>query len=151
MHLSSAHFYTKGDGGVAVLEDEKPFYFTIHGVVGSGNLVCSPEDFSLFIRALYKGKLLSQKMHEIIFTPFLSQYGGGILVEKEMVWHAGIINGTTTYAAYYPQKDITLMVSARTGRMQPLAHAIHQLIVGKKEPLPVLDLKGDRVLFIPTE
>ncbi|GAA4359855.1 serine hydrolase domain-containing protein [Kangiella marina] len=83
----------------------------------AGALVSTAEDLKTFIRGLFQGKLIQQASLEQMIA-LSNGFGSGIfsttyqLGDKKLqgYWHNGGIESFISHLAYYPEKDITVVV-----------------------------------------
>ncbi|MFN5475430.1 MAG: serine hydrolase domain-containing protein [Sphingobacteriales bacterium] len=82
----------------------------------AGSIISTPEDLSIWIKALYEHKVLSAEETRKMLTPenpLTKNYAYGIesdsLLQHPRIWHNGGIHGFSSYLAYYPQEDMTIV------------------------------------------
>ncbi len=94
-------------------------YISVDGLLGAGSLYSSLEDLSLWDRALFSGKIISQSSLARMTTPNSNNYGYGLFIDtlqsQLRYWHNGNIPGFTSYNAYYPGPDLTVCVLSNNG------------------------------------
>ena len=95
-------------------------YFSMTWGYAGGALLSTIDDLWIWTRALYSGKVVSQKYFQLMTTPTkyaggkIQNYGYGFwlnpLFGEKAVYHNGGIFGFLTYVLYLPQKDIFVTV-----------------------------------------
>jgi CubicO group peptidase (beta-lactamase class C family) len=88
-------------------------------IFAAGALYSTIGDLLLWDKALFRGKLLSQKSREMMFTPFLANYGFGVGItkffvpdlHKEMhfIFHQGAINGFRSIMTHVVNEDMLII------------------------------------------
>ena len=77
----------------------------------SGGIISTPEDLTLFIRSLFKGKLVSPASFELMKT-LKDTYGMALIRfpfgERKFFGHNGKIEGFESTMGYYQQDDMTI-------------------------------------------
>lgn len=76
---------------------------------GAGGIQSTPDDLTLFIKALFDGKIISKTSLDQM-TQLDNGYGRGILIypfaERNFLGHNGGIEGFTSALGYYPKDDV---------------------------------------------
>jgi len=84
----------------------------------AGGIISSLDDLSVWSRALYKGKLISDSLLEQQMpvlnpptenNPYYSGYGMGIKQSDKWIGHNGAISGYVCYMFYYPEGDVSVV------------------------------------------
>jgi CubicO group peptidase (beta-lactamase class C family) len=87
-------------------------------------LYSTVDDLYLWDRALYTGKLLSQKTLAEMMKPRRGDYGYGVFVEERFnlrrVSHAGELTGFNSYIARYPAQKAVIIVLSNYAGTNPL-------------------------------
>lgn len=81
----------------------------------AGALYSTTADLLRWNQALYGGKVLSAASLKKMTTPFMNNYGFGIVIlagTRTRYWHNGGINGFNSFLAYYPESRVTVVVLA---------------------------------------
>jgi len=94
-------------------------YISMEGPYSAGAMVSTTEDLYLWTKALMNNQVLSAASTQKMTTPYLSNYGYGILIDSlkthKRIWHNGGIPGFSAHLAYYPADDICVVVISNTG------------------------------------
>jgi len=84
----------------------------------AGGIISSMDDLSVWSRALYKGTLISDSLHEQQMpvlnpptenNPYYSGYGMGIKQSDKWIGHNGAISGYVCFMFYYPEGDVSVV------------------------------------------
>jgi hypothetical protein len=82
----------------------------MEGPYSAGSMFSTPEDLVTWTKALHEKKILSPGLTEKMMTPYLGNYGYGLLIDSlkthKRIWHNGGIPGFSTHLAYYPADDV---------------------------------------------
>lgn len=85
-------------------------FISMEGPYSAGAMFSTPEDLVSWTKALHEKKILSPGLTEKMMTPYLGNYGYGLLIDSlkshKRVWHNGGIPGFSTHLAYYPADDV---------------------------------------------
>lgn len=114
----------------------------------AGSLYSTVEDLYLWDQALYTEKLLSAKMKELLFTPYMANYGYGWGIRRiklpdmeekpTSISHGGGINGFSTWIErLVDERHLVVLLNntpgASLGRM---SHSVIRILYGKPYDLP---------------
>ena len=93
----------------------------------AGALYSTTEDLLRWEQGLFGGKLLSPASLEKMTTPYKNSYAFGLMVQttdgRNVVRHAGGIEGFNTFLAYYPDDKLTVAVLSNINGPAPGAIA----------------------------
>lgn len=94
-------------------EDERETNMSVP--LGAGAIVSNPKDLTVFMRALFQGKIISEKsLEKMIDTK--DDFGLGIfkyqLGEQIAYGHSGGIDGFVSFAAYFPKEDACIAMTS---------------------------------------
>lgn len=103
------HGYSRDDNG-----EIHPIDYDDHGAYAAGGLRATIGDFFRWSRASLQARLFSPAMRDRMVTPEAGNYGFGWQVRSflgERIYnHTGGIDGFSTHIAYYPDRDLTVIV-----------------------------------------
>ena len=114
----------------------------------AGSMYSTVEDLYIWDQALYSDKLVSPKYKALIFTPFLSNYAYGWVVNKlspgrstdaiPAISHGGGINGfnTTIVRLVDDRHLIVLLNNAGGAKLDEMSRNIAAILYGKPYDLP---------------
>lgn len=108
-------------------------YINMEVAQAAGALYSTTHDLLRWTRALFGGRVLSPAALTMMTTPGLGHYGMGVVVRdvngRQLIEHAGSIEGFNAHLAYYPQSEITVVVLANVNGNSPteLAAALGEL------------------------
>jgi CubicO group peptidase (beta-lactamase class C family) len=114
----------------------------------AGSLYSTVEDLYMWDQALYTEKLLSAKMKELLFTPYIQGYGYGWGIrEKSLpdseekltsISHGGGINGFNTWIERITEGKhlIVLLNNTPRARLEQMSDAIIRILYDKPYDLP---------------
>lgn len=114
------------------------------------------EDLGRWLSALHRGAILRKGALNRMLTPYPgTSYGYGLTIGRRygqrFYGHDGMVNGFYSYAAYYPdaQLSITFASNIRSGVGMMLTHHIPAMVFGADYPTPVIRqlVKTDPTLF----
>ena len=98
---------------------------------GSGLVYSTTSDMYRWDQALMHGTLVSQKMLNEAFTPYIasqyagSSYGYGWFIAQDagqkLIWHDGKIPGFRTYNGFYPGNGYTLVILSNLATVDEIA------------------------------
>lgn len=92
---------------------------SMEGPFSAGAMFSTPEDLVIWTKALHENKVLSAATTTKMMTPYMGNYGYGLLIDSlkthKRVWHNGGIPGFTSYLAYYPAEDISVVTISNNG------------------------------------
>ncbi|HVT40511.1 MAG TPA: serine hydrolase [Gemmatimonadaceae bacterium] len=103
----------------------------------AGSLHSTVEDLYTFTQALLDGRLVSAKSLRAMTTPYLNDYGYGMMLRQEFgrpyVGHSGVIEGFTSFMARYPAEDLTIVVLSNLGDAPSvkIAHDLAAIVFGQ--------------------
>lgn len=100
---------------------------------GAGAIYSTTTDLLKWDRALFTGKLLNARSLALIQTPsvraesklypFVSSYSQGWMLgqfkNRKVIWHGGTLPGFFTSNAYFPEGDITVVLSSNLFNFNP--------------------------------
>jgi hypothetical protein len=88
--------------------------YALTTLTGAGNLDSSPRDLIRWTEALHGGKVISPASFKEMTTPFLDDFGYGLVVETEDgvsdISHNGTVDGFFSALDYIPQTKTTVVV-----------------------------------------
>ena len=118
----------------------------------AGALYSTVEDLYLWDQALYTDRLLPEKMRDLLFTPYIPEFGGGYgygwSIAKApigrtsdsvaVIEHGGGINGFNTLISRIPSQQDLVVLLNNTGaaRLDAISRAIRGILFGKPYDLP---------------
>ncbi|MDA1074292.1 MAG: serine hydrolase [Proteobacteria bacterium] len=80
----------------------------------AGGLYSTSGDLHLWMRGLFGGKVLSEVSLAAMLTPNIDDYGFGLAISEhdglKKIWHVGGINGFGATMAYFPERDLSIVV-----------------------------------------
>jgi CubicO group peptidase (beta-lactamase class C family) len=83
--------------------------------MGAGAIVANPTDLTIFIKSLFKGKIINQKSLELMNT-FEDKFGFGIFkvpfYDKTGFGHTGGIDGFTSMLSYIPEEKLAIALTS---------------------------------------
>ena len=95
---------------------------------GAGAIVATPEDLTIFIRALFAGQLVSKQSLERI-TDTSTGMGQGMTKfpfdNRRALGHGGAIDGFQSNLAYFPEDDVVVAVCGNG-----IAHPFNDVMIG---------------------
>ncbi|NNE98407.1 MAG: beta-lactamase family protein [Pyrinomonadaceae bacterium] len=116
----------------------RPDYTNDVFVRGSGSIYSTVNDLSRWIDALRKGRILSKRSRQKLFTNHISNYGYGISVYKsfgkEVFGHDGRISGYIADYLHYNDDEISVVIlgNIQTGVADFFRRDIAAIIFGKE-------------------
>jgi CubicO group peptidase (beta-lactamase class C family) len=85
-------------------------FISMEGPYSAGAMFSTLEDLVAWTKALHENKILSAAFTQKMMTPYLGNYGYGLLIDSlkthKRVWHNGGIPGFSAHLAYYPADDL---------------------------------------------
>jgi CubicO group peptidase (beta-lactamase class C family) len=90
-------------------------FMELEGAWAAGAMLSTVEDLHIWIKALYENRVLSAASTRKMLTPDpgTNGYGYGIISDSlgkyPRIWHNGGIHGFTSYLAYFPGSDVTVV------------------------------------------
>lgn len=90
-------------------------FMELEGAWAAGAMISTTDDLNTWIRALYNNKALSPASTKKMLTADngTSRYGYGIVIDSlgkhPRIWHNGGIHGFTSFLAYYPENDMSVV------------------------------------------
>jgi tetratricopeptide (TPR) repeat protein len=114
----------------------------------AGSLYSTVEDLFLWDKSLYTEKLLSAKMKEFLFTPYIANYGYGWGIRQKSlpdskekltsISHGGGINGfNTLIERLVDEKHLIVLLNNTPGaNLGQMSDAIIRILYGKSYDLP---------------
>jgi CubicO group peptidase (beta-lactamase class C family) len=109
-------YANKAKGYMKVGNSWKPAAFMeLEGAWAAGAMISTTDDLNTWIRALYNNKVLNPVSTKKMLTPDAgtSGYGYGIVIDSlgkhPRIWHNGGIHGFTSFLAYYPENDMSVV------------------------------------------
>lgn len=123
-------------------------YMYMPNVMGAGHMYSTVGDLYKWDRALYTNKILSDEMKEKMFTPGLSNYGYGWLIQNMpgrdsadstiIHTHTGGINGFNTLEIRFPDEDRFIAVFTNTpgASLFEIAMTIDKILNDKEYTFP---------------
>jgi CubicO group peptidase (beta-lactamase class C family) len=119
-------------------------YMNMETALSAGSIYSTTEDLLLWDQALYTKKLVSQKSHDEIFTPFLSEYAYGWRTPKrfnrQTLEHSGSINGFSSFILRVPSERLTIIILSNSDKTSATkaANNLAAISLGEtyKIPLP---------------
>ncbi|WP_304517085.1 serine hydrolase [Cecembia rubra] len=109
--------------------------------LGAGALVSTPGDLTVFIRALFEGKLISEASLSQM-TELRDNYGRGIFkfpfYDYFAYGHDGGIDGFMASLSYFPEKDLAYSLTLNGANMDPnqISIAVLSAFFGKDFDIP---------------
>lgn len=98
-------------------------YINMEVPQAAGALYSTTHDMLRWTRALFGGRVLSPASLTMMITPGLGNYGLGVVVRhvngRQLIEHAGSIEGFNAHLAHYPQTGITVIVLANVNGNSP--------------------------------
>ena len=95
-------------------------FISMEGPYSAGAMFSTPEDLVAWTKALHENKILTTSYTQKMMTPYLGNYGYGLLIDSlkmhKRVWHNGGIPGFSTHLSYYPGDD-TYVVAISNNEM----------------------------------
>lgn len=119
-------------------------------------LYSTVEDLGRWLSALHRGAILRKGSLNRMLTPYPgTSYGYGLSIGRRygqrFYGHDGMVNGFYSYAAYYPdaQLSITFASNIRSGVGTMLTHHIPAMVFGTDAPTPITRqaTKADPTVF----
>ncbi|MBZ0180734.1 MAG: serine hydrolase [Melioribacteraceae bacterium] len=141
---------------------QKDPYMYMLNVMGAGHMYSTVGDLYKWDRALYTEKILSAEMKEKMFTPRLSNYGYGWLIQNMpgrdstdstiIHTHTGGINGFNTLEIRFPEEDRFLAVFTNTpgASLLEIALNIDKILNDKEYTFPKKPI-GDHIYTVIME
>lgn len=123
-------------------------YMFMPNVMGAGHMYSTVGDLYKWDRALYTNKILSDQMKEKMFTPELSNYGYGWLIQNmpgrdsddstTIYTHTGGINGFNTLEIRFPAEDrfIAIFTNTPGASLFEIAMTIDKILNDKEYTFP---------------
>ena len=114
----------------------------------AGSLFSTVDDLYRWDQALYTEKLISAKLREMMFTPFLSDYAFGWVVKKQpigpnrapraVIGHEGGINGFNTLITRIPEeRDLVVLLNNTGGApLEEAARGVINILYGRPPEPP---------------
>jgi CubicO group peptidase (beta-lactamase class C family) len=88
--------------------------YALTTLTGAGNLDSSPRDLIRWTEALHGGKVISLASYKEMTTPFLDDFGYGLVIDSEDgvsdISHNGTVDGFFSALDYIPQTKTTVVV-----------------------------------------
>lgn len=120
----------------------------------AGELISSVQDVSAYLRAVYRDGAFGADVAEILTTHesltsgFELDYTLGAVIERDWnglrkISHGGDVEGFTSYMAYYPDEDVSIVVSANTRGVYPDPVGLEQKIARLLFDLPTPTPSGE--------
>lgn len=113
-------------------------YMNMETALSAGSIYSTTEDLLLWDQALYTKKLVSQKSHDEIFTPFLSEYAYGWRTPKrfnrQFIEHSGSINGFSSFILRVPSERLTIIILSNSDKTSGTKAAINLASIYFGEP-----------------
>jgi CubicO group peptidase (beta-lactamase class C family) len=85
-------------------------FISMEGPYSAGAMFSTVEDLVTWTKALHQNKIISPAYTQKMTTPYLGNYGYGLLIDSlknhKRVWHNGGIPGFSAHMAYYPADDL---------------------------------------------
>src|SRR5215213_5279984 len=117
----------------------------------AGSLYSTVEDLYLWDQALYTDKLLTAQSKELMYKPFLENYGYGWVIVNasfkqneqpvQMIRHGGGINGFTTTIVRFPKEKNLIVLLDNTGQnVDRQAETIARILYNQPYDLPKLSI-----------
>jgi len=109
--------------------------------LGAGAIVSTPEDLTVFIRALFSGKLISDSSLTKM-TELKDNYGRGLFkypfYEEYAYGHDGGIDGFRSSLSYFPEHDLAYSLTLNAVNMDPneISITVLSTFFGKEFELP---------------
>jgi len=109
-----------------------------------GSLYSTTHDLLRWEEQLFGGKILSSASLNKMITPYINNYGFGIMVQsvdaKQAIMHAGGTSGFSTFMLYSPKEQLTVIILSNLNPLgfvvQDLAFKIATLAHGNAVTLP---------------
>ena len=83
---------------------------SMEGPYSAGAMFSTVEDLVTWTKALHENKILPPAFTQKMMTPYLGNYGYGLLIDSlknhKRVWHNGGIPGFSAHMSYYPADDL---------------------------------------------
>lgn len=127
-------------------------YFFMQNAYAAGAMYSTVEDLYKWDQALYTENLVSQKTKDLIFKPFLSNYGYGWTINKmslanssdsvKVIAHGGGINGFNTLIARFVEDKHLVVLLNNTGRarLRDMSQGIVNILYERPYTLPKLSI-----------
>lgn len=129
-------------------------YISMEGPYSAGAIVSTVEDLYLWTKALMNDQILSPASTQKMITPYLSSYGYGIIIDSlkdhKRIWHNGGIPGFSSHLAYYPGRDLCVVVISNNGSSADrigIALASIMLDIPVQKPYIPKEIKIDPLLL----
>ena len=92
---------------------EHAMFISMESPYSAGAMYSTVEDMYLWTRALHGNTVLTADDTRKMMTPYLGNYGYGLLIDSlkshKRVWHNGGIPGFSAHLAYYPDDDLCVV------------------------------------------
>jgi len=100
--------------------DQQSGFLDASTLYASGGLYSTPEDLLRWKHALGSERLVPRSLLEQMFTPVHLGYGFGVKIDSHDGWrrigHAGDMTGVANYVAFYPERDLIVVVLSNMQR-----------------------------------
>ena len=112
------------------------------GTYSSGGLYSNTKDLAVWNKALKENKLISAAGLIKCYTPVKEDYGYGWFIDslehKKIAYHAGNVEGSTSYFARIPEDDICIimLINHTSTNIETIGSKIIALLYDKKYILP---------------
>jgi len=123
--------YTRSEsGGWKNAED-----FAMESVYSAGSVISTVTDLFHWQQALWDGRIVSRKMLAKMTTPYLNNYGYGLMIDTFhrhlRISHGGAIPGFTSFLGYFPADDLHIVVLSNDfGNSGPIGDALADIVFG---------------------
>ena len=132
----------KATGYISITARQSAFIIDSSVSFAAGSIYTTVGDLYKWDRALYTGRIISQASLQKAFTPHLSKYGYGWMIDtlygKKAVEHGGGIPGFFTFILRVPEDEtcIILLDNRQSTALSKMTTAIDALLNGKEIAAP---------------
>lgn len=77
---------------------------------GCGTISCNVYDLYDWTLALHGGEVLDKAAYRVMTTTSVGNYGCGLVINDQIIWHNGQLNGYNSYVGYNAETGIVLIV-----------------------------------------
>lgn len=116
---------------------------------GAGALYSTVGDLAKWDEALRGEKILTKSSIDMMFTPFLDNYGFGFMIDSvagyQRIWHDGMIDGFASMFIRIPEERLSIAVLANNHMLDTRRVAVNLTAIALGQPYDVPVLKTPAV------
>jgi CubicO group peptidase (beta-lactamase class C family) len=108
----------------------------------AGAIYSTVEDLYKWERAISSNKILSPAAWKSVFTPYMSKYGYGWLIDtlygKEIMAHGGGIHGFASYLLRIPEEDVVVILldNSSSELLERISFSVAALVLNQSYTIP---------------